>query len=322
MSGLSPLYCRYNGFTLGAFLTWMRFPYAAQRYRVYRRRVVEFLQEINVDLAVPATQKAFAPTADALLREVLALMKARSATLHDFTGLGAMAVLHGTNVKLVEETHRRVLHDRWSPVLEKHGIPVSTYDEWLQELPRRGMKLHAEDVLSPASLLLARLLESLDAEPETCFVAMSFREPFLRFFTTFYRPSLERNGMRAIRAWGGLASEEYYISLLTLISRSGAMLADVSTLNANVINEIGIAHGAPRVAFLIGRHPVRRLPSNIAHIPVHTYRPDRRDWPRTAIGKCAAYIQWMRRDFDVRYGQAYRDALEARLPPRKRQRRS
>jgi hypothetical protein len=51
------------------------------------------------------------------------------------------------------------------------------------------------------------------------------------------------------RAWGGLSSEEYYILLLTLITRSGCMLAELSTLNLNVINEVGVAHGNGRPVY-------------------------------------------------------------------------
>ncbi len=106
--------------------------------------------------------------------------------------------------------------------------------------------------------------------------------------------------MRAIRAWGGLSSEEYYLFLLTLISRSGAVLAELTTLNLNVINEVGIAHGIPKVVFLIGRKPLPHVPSNIAHLPIHMYRTDGADWLPRATAKCAAYIEWMREDFDAR----------------------
>ena len=41
----SPLYCRFNGFALGAFLGGANFEMAAPRYGAMRRRMHEFLVE-------------------------------------------------------------------------------------------------------------------------------------------------------------------------------------------------------------------------------------------------------------------------------------
>ena len=303
MGELSRLYSTYNGFTLGAFLASIRFPFVQRRYGAFRRRIGEFFKELDIDVVLPRTQTAFARRADDLLGYAIAAARPRSAILADFIGVGAMAVLQGASAHLVTDDQRRVLRDRWLPTLEKHDVRAAAYDEWLAALPRKKETVYAEDILSPASLLLARAIESLDADRETCFVAMPFRQPFLGYFTTFYGPALERAGMRAIRAWGGLSSEEYYLFLMTLISRSGAVLADLTTLNLNVINEVGIAHGIPRVVFLIGRKPLAHAPSNIAHLPIHQYSDSEADWLPRATEKCAAYIEWMREDFDARWAQ-------------------
>lgn len=62
---------------------------------------------------------------------------------------------------------------------------------------------------------------------DVCFVAMPFRSPYLEHFRRFYRGALDDINMQAVRAWGGLSSEEYCLSLFMLISRSGVMLAEV-----------------------------------------------------------------------------------------------
>jgi hypothetical protein len=298
------LYSRYNGFTLGAFLASLCFPYSQRRYSAFRQRIEEFLLEIGIAEQLPKTQKAYPRQFDQLLDRILTASKQRSATLHDFAGLGVMAVFQAAHAASMTDTNRRVLHDRWCPVLERHGVQARVYDEWLQELPQGQSQVYAENLLSPASMLLAHTLESLKPEPDTCFVAMPFRRPFTDYFTRFYRPALERAGMCAVRAWGGLSSEEYYMFLLTLIARSGAVMAELSTLNANVINEIGVAHGAIRVVFLIGNKSLRKVPSNLAHLPIHTYDDRKQDWLPGAIDTCAEYIIWMREDFDRRYSEA------------------
>lgn len=297
METFSPLYCRYNGFTLGVFLATAQFPFARRRYRAHRVRVQEFLDEVDLGVDLPRTYSAFVTGFDKLQTNVLAAAKERSSTLRDFMGLGLMAALHGFSGSLVTDAQRRILVDRWTPVLERHGIARTIYEEWLGELPRHEGAVHAEDVLSPALALLNATLEPLAPEPDTCFVAMPFESPFTEYYASFYRPALAGAGLRAIRAWGGLSSEEYYVLLLTLITRSGSMLAELSTLNLNVINEVGVAHGTGRPVFLIGNRSVASIPSNIAHFRSLIYSRRGRQWMPAAIDQLTEFVSWIHAEF-------------------------
>jgi len=313
---LTALSARYNGFTLGAFLASMRDPYTARRYREFRRRVLDFLDEIGVEAAIPASQRAFATVAEDMLTAVLAQVRPISPVLHDFVGLGAMAVMHASSMAFVTPDQARILRARWVPVLDRHGVPGSAYDEWLATLPSGQGIVTADQVLTPAALLLALSLETVKPDNDTCFVAMPFQQPYLGHFNELYRPALARIGFQAVRAWGGLSSEEYYLSLLTLISRSGAMLAELGTRNPNVINEIGIAHGTLRPVFLVCRAPAARVPSNIGHFPVLVYddRPAR--WRSKERRRLVVYMRSMLADFERRYAPAYRQFLDENLVPR------
>jgi hypothetical protein len=312
---LSKLSARYNGFTLGAFLASMRDPYTSRRYSAFRRRVLEFLSEVDITVRIPRTQHAFSRVADDVLNDVLRQTRSLSSTLYDFIGLGAMAVMYASSRPLMRTSQARALRERWVPVLERHAIRSSAYDEWLHALPKTT-RTTADDVLTPAALLLAYALEPLKPDNDTCFVAMPFSAPYLDYFYSLYRPALARLGMQPVRAWGGLSSEEYYLSLMTLISRSGAMLAELSTSNPNVFNEIGLAHGSLRVVFLICRRPGERVPSNLGHIPVFLYDDSKPEWPRTESRKLAKYMRWMLSEFERRYAPAYRQFLTENLTPR------
>jgi hypothetical protein len=123
-------------------------------------------------------------------------------------------------------------------------------------------------------------------------------------------------GMQAVRAWGGLSSEEYYLSLLMLISRSGAMLAELATGNPNVYNEIGIAHGTLRPVFLVCRAPGEKVPSNIGHIPVCVYDDRTTRWRSKERRRLAEYMRWILLEFERRYAPAYRQFLAEQLEPR------
>jgi hypothetical protein len=300
MDTFSPLYSRYNGFTLGVFLTTARFPFARRRFPIHRARIQEFLNESELDVSLPLTHAELGRTFDGVQAQLLAAARERSDTLRDFIGLGMMAALHGFSGALVTDSHRGSLLERWTSVLARHGIEPGVYEQWLDELPRHEGPLMAEDVLTPASVLLTATLEPLSPEPDTCFVAMPFEPPFTTYYPNFYRPALAAAGLRAIRAWGGLSSEEYYILLLTLITRSGCMLAELSTLNLNVINEVGVAHGNGRPVFLIGNRSVTGIPSNIAHFPSLIYTRRGRHWMPTATDELTRYVSWMRAEFTRR----------------------
>lgn len=305
METFSPLYSRYNGFTLGVFMTAAGLPFSRRRYPLYRQRVQEFLDEAGLDVTLPRTHASFVRRSEPLLKEVLAAARQRSEVLQDFVGLGAMSVLQGASGSLLGEERRRILRDRWVPVLERNGVAPAAYDEWVEALPGGDRSLLVEDFLSPSTALLTEALQPLAPEPDTCFVAMPFRSPFTEYYAAFYRPALARAGLRAIRAWGGISSEEYYIMLLTLIAGSGSMLAELTTLNLNVVNEVGIAHGLLRPVFLIGDRSLKQLPSNIAHLPNLTYSRRGRDWMPHATERLAEFIEWVAAEFQRRHALAY-----------------
>src|SRR5205823_12410313 len=121
------------------------------------------------------------------------------------------------------------------------------YDRFLAEVHEAAAEskaagLRVADFLSPALDLLRKTIEPLPVEPATCFVAMPFARPYAGYFGRFYRPLLRELDQFALRAWGGLSGEEYVDLMLATIRRSGHLLADLSTLNPNVIYEIGRAH--------------------------------------------------------------------------------
>jgi hypothetical protein len=302
---LSPLYTRYNGFTLGAFLASCRLKFSTSRYTIYRGRIIDFLQELGIEFTLPKTQRLYVSQADEIINKVLVAVRDKSENLYDFTGLGAMAVLYGVNISIVDNEQHEILRNKWQPILNKYGIYSTVYEEFISNLLTKKTSTHAEDFLSTASLFLTRLIEPLKVESDTCFVAMPFKAPFINFFMTFYRPALLQNGLRAIRAWGGLSSEEYYMMLLAMISRSGNVLAELTTANLNVINEIGIAHGCLKVVFLIMRSSQTRVPSNISHLPIFTYSSEKNDGLDQTIQNCANYINWISTDY---YKRLARDA--------------
>lgn len=293
----SPLYCRFNGFTLGAFLAGSSVPFAKPRFGAMRRRMHEFLAEIGVGSKLPSRHAAYCAGYDERFDMLRQQIRARSELLHDFMGIGAMTVLYAASGTLATRRQRRLLRERWISVLVRHQLDARLYERLVQGIGKSAPTRDAASLLSHAFGLLTELIEPLEAEPGTCFVAMPFRRPFVDYFGSYYRPALARAGFRAIRAWGGISSEEYYPFVGTLISRCGAVFAELATLNLNVINEIGFAHGANRPTFLVMPKQTRGPPSNIARLPIFQYSADGPGWQSKDVPRLVRFIAWAWRHY-------------------------
>jgi len=138
------------------------------------------------------------------------------------------------------------------------------------------------EMLSPCLGFAVELLRELRPEPKTCFVAMPFKHPFETYYATFYSPSLIGAGYRPLRAWGGFGREDFSPLLVTMILKSGALLADLSRGNANVIWELGVAQGAAKSVFLI-RHEKSKIISDLARHVAWPYSPGDEGWPEEAV---------------------------------------
>ena len=301
---LSPLHARYDGFTLGAFVAAARYPFAADRYSFLRRRVHEFAQEAGLALRWPSAHAAFLARPDQFLQQATTEARRLSNELADFVTIGAMAVLRAVAAPSLTRAQRDELHARWYPKLLSYGVQESGYDEWRDSFPKaKGRFVSAEQVLTSASGLLAFALEPLPADLDSCFVAMPFRPRFLRRYSTLYAPALRRAGLRPLRAWGGISSEEHYMTLMTVISRSGGILAEITGLNFNVVHEIGITHGLAKPAYLVTEGATKVVPSNLGHLPVIGYDSTEPGWEEAAVRRTASFVRWVRADYFERLGR-------------------
>jgi len=269
-----------------------------------RRRVGEFLAEIGLEVSWPARQVDAYP--HEFVDEVTNLVARRSPELARFTAIGALSTATVVNAPLRAPSGT----PRWAGQLEQLGIPRLEIERWLRSIARaQGTRLGLARVLSRAAALLALVVESLPGERDSCFVSLPFRRPYLRLYETLYRPVLQRAGFRCIRAWGGLTTEEYAIAMFELVSRCGALLADITNRNVNVIHEVGLAHGMVRPVFLVAREGVRP-PSNLSHLPIITY-PSGPEVDRALVLRLARRVESIWNDYAA---QVKSMATDHRLP--------
>ncbi len=283
----SPIYCIYNGFLLGQFLSLSFARSGRENYAERRSRMLEFLGEIEVAFDIPEAPPQLGGEEHAdLLSAVLPQIAARSKSLADFVLLGGLLTHYGILADSDPQTANEMLQQfEW--LRDKHNLPPIDPSRFVL----RPGNLDMDDVLSPSLAFLAEVVDGLEVEPETAFVIMPFKQPYASYFGKFYRPSLEAGGYRAFRAWGGLASEDYCDLLLKLIVKSGFVWADISELNYNVLYEIGAAHAFGKLSMLVVRQDeAGTTPANIGHDAVVRYSPDSENWPADTVSLMAALI--------------------------------
>lgn len=283
----SPLYCRYNGFLLGQFLSLTFASYGKGKYPERRMRMLEFLHEVAVDVTLPEEPVELGSDVHVrLLQEVLAKSAEQNRELTDFILLGAMLTHYGFLSRSDPETARESL-EQTQRIREQYGLPPIEPDRFVT----KGDAAKVDDVLSPSLAYLREIVAQLEIEPETAFVIMPFKQPYASYFATLYRPSLEQCGYRAFRAWGGLSNEDYCDLLLQLIAKSGLVWADVSESNDNVLYEIGAAHAFGKLSMLVVREDLGDAsPANIGHDALIRYSPAAEDWPDGTVRMLAALL--------------------------------
>ena len=288
---ISPLYARYNGSMLGFFLAGALAKVASKRYPVLRRRILDFLLEMEIEASLPEEHKAFVEKHSELSMEVMTAVLPRSRLLCEFALLSSLAmyeaILRHSDPKTAKESHAEAVD-----LMAKHDLPRSALARFLKAVKPSKTGSIKLDALHTASLnFLRALIEPLPMERKTAFVAMPFHDHFPGLYTALYQPALRGSGYRAIRAWGGLAHEEYQSLLWTLMEKCGVMLADLSTLNLNVLLEVGAGLARENMkVFLVADKNQPDVPSNIADLAVFEYNRNSKRWPEDAQQLLTAQI--------------------------------
>ena len=287
---LSLLYCRVNGFLLGCFQSLIRYRFARPEFAIHRSRILEFFKEAGIDVTIPANPDLYDRQGDALMRRVTLAAKQRSPELGDFASLGTVCSLDAA-LRQGGERPSDALRNSSVDFMDSRGMKgADLYERFLANVRRtadstRGRGISIQSILSPALELLTAMIEPLQGDPAMCFVAMPFAKPFSGYYSLLYRPIANHMECSSFRMWGGLSGEEYVDLMLAVIRRCGILLADLTTLNPNVIYEVGVARGlGKKVVLLCQSRDVTRVPANIGSDQLLlSYSPNERGWPSEVV---------------------------------------
>ncbi|NIM15332.1 MAG: hypothetical protein GTO45_25425 [Candidatus Aminicenantes bacterium] len=285
--GASPLYCRYNGMMMGFFFgsAGAAAKGASERYPVLRERLLEFAEEINVPLDLPEDHTTYKENHTEILSNYLSALNARALKISGFVLLGTAAIEYVIQRAFGGETE--MLNKTVNNLMKEFGIPREALTKFTEEVEATKGGISLNSLHSSSLIFLKKILDPLPTEPQTAFVIMPFSEKYRSNFPSFYAPLLKQFGYQPIRAWGGIANEEYFEVLLALIDRSGAILVELSELNMNVMYELGYVHAQSKITFPLLEASAPDPPSNLKGLYIARYTRRGEAWQKKAIKKCA-----------------------------------
>lgn len=162
---------------------------------------------------------------------------------------------------------------------------VALNESWLDS-PQKNNHLRAV-----ASDIIARELSSKKAEAavvanesifgpnhfpvqdQMVFVLMPFEEKLTEVYTAFVKPAVEEKGLVCRRADDIASNNAIIQDIWKSICEARFIVADISTLNANVMYELGIAHAIGKETLLINQDgTASKFPFDISHIRILNYR--------------------------------------------------
>ncbi len=231
------LYSRYHGFMLGLFFELSGDPRLERDRAGMHARIDDFLRDIESPFGMPPSSAMDSRTRYRLRRRLDGFFHRHPSSTWPFFNLGLST---GQLVRNPRDTRG---YDIFSWIEDNMNDNFRIAPTFLNEVNALGEEARLADMLSPALKMLHSCLAPVGFEKKSCFVAMPFKRSFHRSYREALSPALRAHGLRPIRAWGSLRSEEYQDLLFSLVRRCGHLIADVSDGNANVLMELGYAMG-------------------------------------------------------------------------------
>lgn len=112
---------------------------------------------------------------------------------------------------------------------------------------------------------------------DTCFTMMPFSDPFEMYYEQLYKPAIEDAGLRPTRADDLFRPGVIVSDLWRMIQEAKVLLAELTTKNANVFYELGLAHAIGKPIVLISE-TLDDVPFDLQQLRVLMYEKDDPTW--------------------------------------------
>jgi len=129
------------------------------------------------------------------------------------------------------------------------------------------------------------------ASDGTCFVMQPFAPPYSGYYEMIFKPAIERAGLIPVRADAEIfGAGKIMDQVWRGIRRAKVLLAELTTRNANVYYELGLAHAQGKPVVLIAAEG-ESVPFDVHHIRVVYYDVTDPFWGQKLIDKVSENIR-------------------------------
>lgn len=112
---------------------------------------------------------------------------------------------------------------------------------------------------------------------KTCFVMMPFSEPINSYYASIYVPAILDAGLTPVRADDLFRPSPIVSDLWQMIQESDVLFGELTTKNANVFYELGLAHAIGKPVVMVSR-TLDDVPFDLQQLRVLTYDNDDPEW--------------------------------------------
>lgn len=125
---------------------------------------------------------------------------------------------------------------------------------------------------------------------DSCFVMMPFAPPIGGYYQKIYEPAILKAGLRPVRADNEIFGTGKIIDQIwTGLNAAKVLVAELTTRNANVFYELGLAHALKKPVVLVAANE-NDVPFDLQHIRVIYYDVNDPFWGSKLIDKIAENI--------------------------------
>lgn len=192
-------------------------------------------------------------------------------------------------------------------VVETYKIPAESYLEFKQVfvtsleaaqlLVKHGDKIRVVDVttdeaiISPTSDRIKKLGKAANVSADaSCFVMQPFAPPLGDYYEKIYKPAIEKAGLKAMRADADIfGTGKIMDQVWEGINSATVLVAELTSRNANVFYELGLAHALRKPVVLVSSKE-EDVPFDLQHIRVIYYDLTDPFWGTKLIEKVAENI--------------------------------
>jgi len=111
----------------------------------------------------------------------------------------------------------------------------------------------------------------------TCFVMMPFKDPFGVYYDAIFKPSIIKANLDPIRADDLFRPSVIVSDLWKMIQKAKVLLAELTTKNANVFYELGLAHAIGKPVILVAE-TMDDVPFDLQQLRILTYNKNDPAW--------------------------------------------